>query len=72
MTLREAVERVERFVNVTFPPLEDARAFKLLLDTARERLDDTAEIVLPCRTCVGMKDEYTVEIVVCKTTEGTE
>lgn len=53
MTLREAVERVERFVNVTFPPLEDARAFKLLLDTARERLDDTAEIVLPCRTCGG-------------------
>lgn len=53
MTLREAVERVERFVNVTFPPPEDASAFKLLLDTARERLDDTAEIVLPCRTCGG-------------------
>ena len=51
MTLKEAVAEVEEAMSDIFPGLHPA--LKLILDTARERLEDTAEIVLPCRTCVG-------------------
>ena len=57
MTLREAVERVDdwlsKYGHWNNPVFRDMEALRLLLDTARDHLDDTAEIVLPCRTCGG-------------------
>lgn len=51
MTLKEAVSEVEESMNGIYPGLHSA--LKIIIDTARQHLDDTAEIVLPCPTCRG-------------------
>lgn len=56
MTLREAVDKAEPFFRSCIEgewPDDVAEAFRLVLDTARQHMDDTAEIVLPCATCGG-------------------
>ncbi len=60
MTLREAIQELEGWrdeiesdaihANDKASSLE---AFRMVLDTARQHMDDTAEIVLPCATCGG-------------------
>jgi len=56
MTLKEAVEYAGNVFrdSIEHEWCDDAvEAFRLILDTARQHLDDTAEIVLPCPTCRG-------------------
>lgn len=40
-------------------------ALRIVLDTARQHIDDTAEIPLPCSTCWGKKE------IVCEWHDGT-
>lgn len=47
MTLREAVNRVDEILAVMFFAADDVEALKLVLEAARDRLEDTAEIPLP-------------------------
>ena len=56
MTLREAVDRAEESFRGHIEGMwseDEVEAFRLVIDTARQHMDDTAEIVLPCATCRG-------------------
>lgn len=56
MTLREAVDRAEESFRGHIEGMwseDEVEAFRLVIDTARQHMDDTAEIVLPCATCGG-------------------
>lgn len=56
MTLREAVDRAEESFWGHIEGMwseDEVEDFRLVIDTARQHMDDTAEIVLPCATCRG-------------------
>ena len=55
MTLKEAVDSAEAMLWEHDATLTERHkdALRVLIDATRERLDDTAEIVLPSPTCRG-------------------
>lgn len=73
MTLKEAVEYLQQQHDAEsahrnendLGPSGYLVALKIVVDTARQHIDDTAEIPLPCSTCRGRKE------IVCKWHDGT-